>query len=242
MDIVTLCIVLIILQPIIVYFAFFKNIAATTKYNEFYQSFLVLPPSLSLFYTDQYWSALGLLIGVTVVGIVLAKMINHKANPPIALGALTSLTISWFILVGFGHLVADAFSSSTLVVSIFDIITSPKGIYSALLMSFYYLAAMLVLIFIRVLEKKFTPKEELSGVLLLILSFIGGALPAMADYFVLSTFLNVFILYLSSGVIIRSDDDSSAGAIGFMYAYLFTMGVGVCLLYQGGMWLYRVVG
>ncbi|WP_350431894.1 hypothetical protein ABIS04_17470 [Shewanella sp. H8] len=81
MDIVTLCIVLIILQPIIVYFAFFKNIAATTKYNEFYQSFLVLPPSLSLFYTDQYWSALGLLIGVTVVGIVLAKMINHKANP-----------------------------------------------------------------------------------------------------------------------------------------------------------------
>jgi len=242
MDIVTLCIALVIFQPFIVYFAFYKNTGLPTQYNAFFQSFLVLAPSLAFFYLDQYWHALSLLVGVTLVGVLLAKLVNRKASHPIDRDALILFAVAWLILFGLGHYGAYFFADSGAMGSMSEVSTSPKGIYSALQISLYYLAAMLVLIFIRIVEKKCEPREELSGVLLLVLSVIGGAFPAMGDYFILSTVLNMFILYLISGVIVRSDDDSPAGgAIGYMYAFLFTMGVGLCLIYKGGVWWYSVV-
>ena len=242
MDIVTLCIAVVISQPLIVYLAFYKDTGLTTKKNEFYQSFLVIPPSFAFFYLDQYWYALSLLAAVTLFGLLLAKMVNHKASHPIVRDDLISFGIAWLIIFGIGHFIASLFTDSSPDIAVTPDVTAvtiQQGMYSALSISLLYLAIMLVVFFVRVLEKKYITKEKFSDFLLLICSVIGGAIPVMGDYFMLSMMLNFFILFYISGMIIRLDGTGpSSGAVGFIFGYLFMMGAGVCLLVKGGAWLF----
>ncbi|AZG74863.1 hypothetical protein [Shewanella livingstonensis] len=251
MDIITLCITLVIFQPLIVYFAFYKDTGLTTQNNEFYQSFLVLSPSLAFFYLDQYWYALSLLVGVTLCGLLLAIIVNRKASHPIDRDGLIAFAVAWLIIFGVGHLIASFFTDSTVtttevaVTAELNFTTITQGIYSALTSSLYYLVIMLGVLLVRILEKKYSLKEKFSDLLLLLCSVIGGVLPMLGDYFILSIIFNFFILFTMSRIIMTLEGSDAAkgsnGAIGFMFSYLFMMGIGFTMMIKGGAWLYSIV-
>ncbi|MGI2170382.1 hypothetical protein ACROAE_09315 [Shewanella sp. MF05960] len=255
MDIITLCTVLVLLQPFIVYFAFYKDTGLTTKDNEFYQSFLVISPSFAFFYLDQYWYALGVLVGVALCGVLLALIVNRKASHPIDYGGLVSFAVAWLIIFGIGHWIASFFTDSSVTDTIAttelnatidpNAITVSQGIFSALTSSLYYLVLMLAVLCVSILERKYSFKEKLSDLLLFIASVAGGVMPLIGDYFLLSIVINFFILLTMSRVIMELEGPDAAkgsnGAIGFMFSYLFMMGIGFAMMLKGGAWLYSVV-
>jgi hypothetical protein len=249
MDIETLCTVLVLFQPLVVYFAFYKDTGVTTKDNEFNQSFLVISPSFAFFYLDQYWYALSLLAGVVLIGVLLAMIVDRKASHPIDYGGLVSFMLAWLIIFGIGHWIASFFPDSSVTdafaVADPNTITASQGILSALTSSLYYLGLMLAVFFISVLEKKYPLKEKLGDFLLFFASVAGGVMPLLGDYFLLSIVINFFILFGISNLIISLDGPDatkgSNGAVGFIFSYLFVMGVGFSIMIKGGIWLYSAM-
>jgi hypothetical protein len=244
MDIETLCTVLVLLQPLVVYYAFYKNTGVTTKDNEFNQSFLVISPSFAFFYLDQYWYALSFLVGVALLGLLLAMIVDRKASHPIDYGGLVSFMLAWLIIFGIGHWIAGFFpdSSSTEADDTIALTDITQGGYSALTSSLYYFLIMLGVFFVRIIEKKYFTKDNLSSLLLFISSVVGGVLPMVGDYFILSIVINFFILFYMSVAIIRLDDTGpSSGSVTFIFSYLFMMGASLAIMIKGGYWLYSLM-
>lgn len=258
MSITTLCIILLCLQPFIIYKVMFSKKAKTQSDLEFELSFLVIAPCFTYFYLDIWGYALALLSGVSVLGALLSKLFEKKARYSLPLKTLYYFLIVWFGLFSIGYGLVNLWEyiqsffetpssrSYVEVPKVSDVPTEdvliespPKPFLSYVQTSMYYLIAMVGALLIKIYESHRRTKEELTDFLLLILSVAGGLLPLFSEYYIISLLINFIVFLNFTGIIIRyKETDPSVGGVAFFYGYAFMMAAGFSIMCQSVIWLF----
>ena len=182
MTLITLCIVLLCLQPFIIYSVMFSKKEKSQSDLEFELSFLVIAPCFTYFYLDMFWYALALLSGVSALGALLSKLFEKKARYSLPLKIQYYFLIVWFGLFSVGYGVVNlweyvqGFFNGTTTVSnevealvniiplpdIVSINQSKHSLMSNIAPSLGLLVAMIVLFLIRLKEIR-TSEKDLTG-------------------------------------------------------------------------------
>ncbi len=258
MSLINFCILLLCIQPLVIYKGMFGHKEKEDKSElEFQLSFLVIAPSFIFFYLDTFGYALLLLGGVSVVGIALAKIFEHKAKRSLPLQDLCTVMVAWLIIfsVGYGAVNLWAYigrfleapvSGYTQELSVTELpmadtplVKAAKGdLLFAILPSLGYLAAMAGLFLIKLYEIRTLSRRELSEKTLLVLSVAAAILPLFSEYYLWSLIFNfVVFVKIGGGILTYKETDPSAGAIGIFYTFVFIMSVGFSLMYKAVIWL-----
>lgn len=258
MSLINLCILLLCIQPFVIYNAMFRERKIEKKSDlEFELSFLVIAPSFIYFYLDTFWYALLALSSISLLGVLSAKLFEKKAKRSLPLIELFSFMVAWLIIfsIGYGAVNLWGFVAGesavpvtryAVEVSTTDVPTAEvplvnirkTALLSNVLPSLYYLVAMICAILIKAFEAHWETKEKLSGFLLLILSVSGSIFPFFSEYYLLSLFFNFMVFIgLAPVILTYKEIDPSAGAIMFFYGYAFVMAAGFSLLCRVVMWL-----
>lgn len=260
MSVVNLCILLLCIQPFVIWQGMFRDKEVENKSDlEFELSFLVIAPCFIFFYFDTFWYALSLLSCVSILGGMLAKLFESKAKRSLPLKELYYFMIVWFGLfsVGYGvvnlwEFIVEFFEAPVINKYAVEPITTDvpmletslievptKSLLFSLLPSFSYLAAIICLFPIKLYEIRSSTVDGLSGNILLVLCIVVGILPLFSEHYILSLIINCLVLVNIGGrVITYKETDPSAGAIGFFYAFIFMGSVSASLMYKGVMWLF----
>ncbi len=260
MSLITLCIVLFCIQPLIIYKVMFSEKEKRKDEIEFPLSFLVIAPSFSYFYVDTFGYALLLLGSVSILGCVLAKLCEKKARNSLQLEDLFVFLIAWFIIfsVGYGIGVLWDYVSSfweTPTTPVISEITNneiPGNIHvpvealstapllSNMVPSLIYLGVMASLLLLKFYEVYSSTKKCLTGNPLMILSIFPGVFALFSEYYILSLIFNVFIYLQVATIIIEYEKrtDKSAGSIWFILMFVLMGGVCASSIYKLIVWFF----
>ena len=86
MSLMNACILMLLLQPLFVYFALFAKEVDLNEDSQdstvmlFNFGLLGITPSVAYFYMEQFWFAVGMLSGVTLLGLTLAKTLDNDKS------------------------------------------------------------------------------------------------------------------------------------------------------------------
>ena len=258
MSLITLCIMLLCLQPFIIYWVMFSKKEKSQSDLEFELSFLVIAPCFTYFYLDMFWYALALLSGVSALGALLAKLFEKKARYSLPLKRMCHYLVPWFLIFSIGYGVVNLWE---FIQRFFETAATPyyvveqkvtgalieevlveqptKPLLSYVQPSVYYMIAMVCLLFIKVYESHRKTKEELTSLLLLMMSIAGGVLPLFSEYYIVSLIINFIVFISFTGAILRyKETDPSIGGVAFFYGYAFMMATGFSIMCQSVIWLF----
>jgi len=238
---ISLSILLLCIQPFVIYKAMFCEKEEEEKEDlEFSLSFVVIAPSFIFFYLDTFWYALSLLGCVSLIGGFLVKVCTKKAKRSITLKELYPFMFSWLAIFAIGYGLIDLYHSVvTWITSPKDPINSfSKPLLPNILPSLYFLSAIIITLLIRIIEVNKGLKEELTGFLLLVLSIGAAIAPFFSDYYLLSLVFNFIVLLgCTNAVITYKQTDPSAGAIMFFYSFAFMISAVSSLIVKSITWL-----
>ncbi|WP_426357541.1 hypothetical protein ACPUVO_13910 [Pseudocolwellia sp. HL-MZ19] len=258
MSLTILSILLLCIQPFVIYNSMFRERKIKDKKDlESELSLLVIAPSFIFFYLDVFWYALFILISISLLGVLFAKILAKKAKRSLPSKELFTFMLAWVLIFSMGYGAVnlwqyvsgdstDHITQSGVNLSATDVPTSEiqttnitkTPLLPNLLPSLYYLLAMICVIFIKAFEARSETKEKLSGILLLLLSVSGSIFPFFSEYYLLSLVFNFIVFIGLAPVVIRyKETDPSVGGIMFFYGYAFVMATGLSLMCQGIMWL-----
>jgi len=255
MSLTTLCIVLLCLQPFIIYWVMFSAKEKTQSDIEVGLSFLIIAPCFVYFYLDIFWYALALLSGVSALGGLLVKLFEKKGRNSIPLKRMYHYLVPWFLIfsIGYGMVnlweyVQGFFNGATTVsnevealvnaIPLPDMVNkSKRSLLSNMAPSLGLLVAMSVLFLIRLNEIRTSSKDVASNFFLLI-CVAAALLPLLSEYYLLSLLFNFFVLIKVGGnILLYKETDPSAGAISFFYGYVFFGAVMMSFIIRGVYWL-----
>jgi len=252
MILINTCILMLFLQPLFVYLALFKQSKHTIEPKSSLDNedsmFLFIAPGLSVFYLDQFWVALLYLGSVCLLGVLLAKIVESKANKRLTRDDSIGFIVASFIFFGVIKLiiVAAAYfftddSTSAIAQDLSPAEESPLTVsqifsldylYSQFKPTVYFLALMVVTLVLKIVEYKFSLKEALSGILIIISAVLVGISPLFGEAYVLGVIANFFIFFIFCSACIEIDKigDASGGAIAILYGYILMMGLGFSII------------
>ena len=239
MSLMNTCILMLLLQPLFVYFALFAKEVDLNEDSQdstvmlFNFGLLGITPSVAYFYMEQFWFAVGMLSGVTLLGLTLAKTLESKGKRPLDLILTLRFVTSWLLIFGVIYWLISLFTGSSEVQpTIADADQQVEPFYQLFWPSFYYLGLMVFTFLLKVLEFRFQLKPALSGTFLILAAALIGISPLVDGSFIIGLFINIaiFFIFCSMYVEINKINDPSGGAIAFFYAYILSMGVGVAII------------
>ncbi|MCP4325782.1 MAG: hypothetical protein GY787_28890 [Alteromonadales bacterium] len=211
------CVVMLFLQPLFVYCAlfakdyYFDDGDRKETQNE---SALSITPSFAYFYANDFWHAFYLLLGVSMIGILVAKILESKGKGlrPILFKPLISYILVWLVVFGFFYWVLS--------------LLPLDNWYLAFWPSLFFLISMLLVFIIKVIELRFKVMVGLSNYLLMALCVVASFISIFGESFILCSVINAIILIAFGQAILTSDmDETSQGGISFFYGYIFIMGL-----------------
>ncbi|MCQ8880513.1 hypothetical protein NQS96_01690 [Pseudoalteromonas shioyasakiensis] len=194
---------------------------------------LGITPSVAYFYMEQFWFAVGMLSGVTILGLTLAKILESKGKRPLDIILTLRFVTSWLLIFGVIYWLVSLFTGSPEVQPIFaDTDKQDEPFYQLFWPSVYYLGLMVFTLLLKVLEFRFQLKPALSGTLLILAAALIGISPLVDGSFILGLFINIaiFFIFCSMYMEINKINDPSGGAIAFFYAYILSMGIGLAII------------
>ena len=194
---------------------------------------LGITPSVAYFYMEQFWFAVGMLSGVTILGLTLAKILESKGKRPLDIILTLRFVTSWLLIFGVIYWLVSLFTGSPEVQPIFaDTDKQDEPFYQLFWPSVYYLGLMVFTLLLKVLEFRFQLKPALSGTLLILAAALIGISPLVDGSFILGLFINIaiFFIFCSMYMEINKINDPSGGAIAFFYAYILSMGIGLVII------------
>lgn len=246
---------MLFLQPLFVYLALFKrskhSIEPKNSLDNEDSMFLFIAPGLSVFYLDQFWVALLYLGSVCLLGVLLAKIVESRANKRLTRDDSIGFIVASFIFFGIIKLIIVAVAyfftdDSTSVIT--QGLSSPSEersstisqmfrvdyLYSQFKPTVYFLALMVVTLVLKIIEHKFSLKDALSGILIMLSALLAGISPLFGDAFILGLIANFFIFFIFCSMCIEIDKiaDASGGAIAFLYGYILMMGLGFSVIFK----------
>lgn len=252
MTLINTCILMLFLQPLFVYLALFKqskhSIEPKSSLDNEDSMFLFIAPGLSVFYLDQFWVALLYLGSVCLLGVLLAKIVESKANKRLTRDDSIGFVVASFIFFGIIKLiiVATAYfftdDSTNAITQNLNPAEEPSltisqmfsvdYLYSQFKPTVYFLALMVVTLVLKIIEHKFSLKDALSGILIMLSALLAGISPLFGDAFILGLIANFFIFFIFCSMCIEIDKiaDASGGAIAFLYGYILMMGLGFSVI------------
>ena len=240
MDINYLAMLLMALQPFIIYYTVYKPSEKSKSDNEFHQSFITIPPSFSFFYFEQFGYAFAILTVVALLGIALSQIIRKTAGNAVEVKSLLVFGTAWFCNFGIGYTIISFFSGVSDTSNSSEVATpllSLDSVFSALGVSLCMFIGVIIWTLSRALEVYKTNETEFSDLLIMPFAALGGFSPVFGDYFIISLLLNFCFIFAVSKVSIEAHNDPSMGGVGFFYMYLFMMGAGGCVLVKLGMFI-----
>ncbi|XPF94954.1 hypothetical protein ACM9HF_02775 [Colwellia sp. RE-S-Sl-9] len=260
MSLITLCILLLCLQPFVIYKVMFSTKEKSQSDLEFELSFLVIAPCFIYFYLDTFWYALLLLCSVSALGGLLAKLYEKKARYSLPLKELYYFLIVWFCIfsIGYGgvlfwdyltslretpavpHIAESAFSDIPEDITMPIEARSKTTLLENLAPSLIYLGAMVSVLLVKLYEIRSSNDNEYSSNLFFVLSVFPGILALFSEYYISSLVFNVF-WFIRVGTIITEYDkksDPSAGSAWFIYGFFLVGGVMASVLYKLILWLF----
>ncbi|XQW83464.1 hypothetical protein ACOYR1_09880 [Thalassotalea piscium] len=258
MSLTLLCILLLCIQPFVIYNAMFREREIKNKNDlEFELSLLVIGPSFIYFYLDIFWHALFILISISLLGVLFAKLLEKKAKRSLPSKELITFMLAWVLIFSMGYGVVNLWqylsgessvhvTQSSVNISATDV---PAGVIQTanikkasflpnMLSSLYYLVAMICVMLIKAFEVHWGTKEKLSDVLLLLLSSLGGIFPFFSEFYLLSLLCNIIVFMVLAPVVIKyKETDPSVGGIMFFYSYAFLIVTVFSVMCRGIIWL-----
>jgi len=224
---------------------------------DFGLSFLVIAPCFIFFYLDIFWYALISLGCVSALGALLAKLFEKKARYSLPLTELFAFLIAWFIIfsIAYGGVIlwefmTNYFSPSTVITAsetLKDVplivgeglVTLPTvSLFNHFIPSLIFLSSMVFLYLIRLYEVHSSTQKVFTDNILVVLSIAAALLPLWGEYYIFSLVFNFAVLVkLGGGILMYKESDSSAGAVGIIYAFVFMYSVSFSLLIKGVVWM-----
>ncbi|WP_405600611.1 MULTISPECIES: hypothetical protein [unclassified Pseudoalteromonas] len=253
MTLINTSILMLFLQPFFVYLALFKQSKHTIEPKSSLDNedsmFLFIAPGLSVFYLDQFWEALLYLGSVCLLSVLLAKIVESKANKRLTRDDSIGFTLASFIFFGMIKLiiVAAAYFVTDDSTTVTTANLSPPAeeppltisqvfivdyLYSQFWPSLYFLALMVVTLVLKIIEYRFSFKEALSGILIMLSALLVGIFPLFGGAYLLGLIANFFIFFIFCSACIEIDKigDASGGAIAIFYGYILMMGLGLSVI------------
>jgi len=80
MSLITLCILLLCIQPLVIYKVMFSKKEKKKSDIEYELSFVIIAPCFIFFYLEIFWYALLSLGGVSILGGLLVKLFEKKLS------------------------------------------------------------------------------------------------------------------------------------------------------------------
>ncbi|WP_143313990.1 hypothetical protein [Colwellia sp. UCD-KL20] len=260
MSIISLSILLLCLQPFVIYKVMFSSKEKSQSDLEFELSFLVIAPCFIYFYLDTFWHALLLLSSVSALGGLLAKLCEKKARYSLPLKQLYYFLIVWFFLFSIGYggvLLWDYLTSLWTTPAVSDIAESTYSdipedsvmpitarskttLLENITPSLIYLGAIISVLLVKLYEIRSSSENEYSNNIFFILSIFPGILALFSEYYISSLVFNVY-LFIQIGIIITEYDkrsDPSAGSAWFIYMFFLVGGVMASVMYKSVIWLF----
>lgn len=253
MTLINTCMLMLVLQPLFVYLALFKqpefHPMTDTPVKNDDALFLFVTPGVSVFYFSQFFEALLYLGGVWVLGLLLAVILASKAKKPVTKDDAISFTIAGFIFFGIIKLIAMAIAyffmddpveaAQTAIPpandeSAFTVshLFSVDYLYNALWPTLYFLILMIITLVIKVIEHHSSFKKAPSGLLITLGAALAGVAPLFGEAYIVGIIANfiIFIVFCSLCLKIDVKKDPSAGAIGLFFGYILMMGIGFSVI------------
>lgn len=252
MTLINTCILMLFLQPLFVYLALFKQSKYSVKPKSSLDNedsmFLFIAPGLSVFYLDQFWVALLYLGSVCLLGVLLAKIVESKANKRLTRDDSIGFMVASFIFFGMIKLIIVAAAyfftddASSAITEDLSPVKEPSltisqmfsvdYLYSQFKPTVYFLALMVVTLVLKIIEYKFSLKEALSGILIMLSAILVGISPLFGEAYILGLIANFFIFFIVCSTCIEIDKigDASGGAIAILYGYILMMGLGFSII------------
>ncbi|WP_404343690.1 hypothetical protein [Pseudoalteromonas mariniglutinosa] len=252
MTLINTCILMLFLQPLFVYLALFKHskhsVEPKSSLDNEDSMFLFIAPGLSVFYFDQFWVALLYLGSVCLLGVLLAKIVESKANKRLTRDNSIGFVVASFIFFGIIKLIIVAaayfFTDDSTSVITQDLSSAEEPsltisemfsvdyLYSQFKPTVYFLALMVVTLVLKVIEYTFSLKEALSGILIMLSAILVGISPLFGEAYILGLIANFFIFFIVCSACIEIDKigDASGGAIAILYGYILMIGLGFSII------------
>lgn len=239
MTLINTCILMLFLQPLFVYVALFTDEidlnenTSNPNSDPFNLAFLVMTPSFAYFYMEQFWYAFGLLACVSFFGLILAKIVEPKAKRRLEVQRIGMFVFVWLFMFGIGYwLIGLFFDSPIQGANAVEAPESAVSYYEKFWPSLYFLALMVVTLVLKIVEYKFSLKEALSGILIIISAVLVSISPLFGEAYILGLIANFFIFFIFCSACIEIDkiSDASGGAIAFLYGYILMMGLGFSII------------
>ncbi|MCF7517658.1 hypothetical protein [Pseudoalteromonas sp. L21] len=243
MTLINTCMLMLVLQPLFVYLALFKqpefHPMTDTPVKNDDALFLFVTPGVSVFYFSQFFEALLYLGGVWVLGLLLAVILASKAKKPVTKDDAISFTIAGFIFFGIIKLIAMAIAYFFMDdpandESVFSVsqLFSVDYLYNALWPTLYFLVLMIITLVIKVIEHHSSFKKAPSGLLITLGAALAGVAPLFGEAYIVGIIANfiIFIVFCSLCLKIDVKKDPSAGAIGLFFGYILMMGIGFSVI------------
>ena len=221
MTIYTLLLLALFLQPFCIYFALYAKVKYSSENQPINQFALGATPSLAYLSTEGFWNVFVLLFIITVVSLFLSLLLNFRyvITRRINTNEILMSIAPFLLAASFFHWLVGLFIV--------------ENWYEKFWPSVYFIGLLFSALFIKIIESKLKIKDGLSSIVVLVLCIAASVIPAFGDAFILCTILNLFLLIPIGIAILSSDvDNTSAGGIGFVYSFVFMMGLPVSgLLY-----------
>ncbi|WP_273050368.1 hypothetical protein [Pseudoalteromonas sp.] len=105
-------------------------------------------------------------------------------------------------------------------------------LYNQFWPSLYFLALMVVTLVLKIIEYRFSFKEALSNILIMLSALLAGVFPLFGGAYLLGVIANFFIFFIFCSACIEIDKigDASGGAIAIFYGYILIMGLGLSVI------------
>ena len=247
MTLINTSILMLVLQPLFVYLALFKNVEqpanSNTSIDNENSMYLFIAPGLSVFYINEFWESILYLGGICLVGLLLAKCLQHKAQRKLTKGDALGFTVSSFIFFGTIKLImavvayfsnGDADSVSKMDDLILNDqpfslnqLFSLEYLYNTLWPTIYFLYAALALFIIKLLRPK---NDELVSILLVPLAIAAGIFPLFGGGYILCMIINFFVYIFFCQLCLFDKSDPSGSGVMIFYGYILVVGAGGSIL------------
>jgi hypothetical protein len=93
---------------------------------------------------------------------------------------------------------------------------------------------MVVTLVLKIIEYRFSFKEALSSILIMLSALLVGIFPLFGGAYLLGVIANFFIFFIFCSACIEIDKigDASGGAIAIFYGYILMMGLGLSVIFK----------
>jgi len=257
MSLITLCILLLCIQPLVIYKVMFSKKEKKKSDIEYELSFLIIAPCFIFFYLEIFWYALLSLGGVSILGGLLVKLFEKKAKYSLPLKELYYFLIVWFGLFSIGYgvvnlwdFLTNLFNTSTVQYSTEQVEGIPKDnsellilpkepLYSYYLHTLGFLSSMVLLFFMRAYEIISSTKKVVAANFYLILCLAAALLPLLSEYYFSSLIFNFLILaFIGGNIVTYKVKYPVASNEVFGYSFHFIMALGVSIICKAFIWVF----